>query len=43
MYGLIDHATAENLSAPNFALYTDIAGTISSSSDPQYACGGRRE
>uniref|UniRef100_A0A1D2AAQ6 VHS domain-containing protein n=1 Tax=Auxenochlorella protothecoides TaxID=3075 RepID=A0A1D2AAQ6_AUXPR len=36
MYAIIDHATAENLSAPNFALYTDIASAISGGTEPQY-------
>lgn len=35
MYAIIDHATAENLSAPNFALYTDIASAISGGTEPQ--------
>ncbi|KDD74645.1 hypothetical protein H632_c1161p0, partial [Helicosporidium sp. ATCC 50920] len=35
LYGLIEHATS-NLSAPNFALQTDVISVINRSSDPSY-------
>lgn len=35
MYAIIDHATSETLSAPNFALYTDVAAAITGSAEPQ--------
>ena len=34
LYDLIDKATSEFLSAPNYALNTDVASTINGAPDP---------
>eukprot|EP00887_Chlorella_sp_A99_P004035 scaffold11.g4035.t1 len=37
LYDLIDRATSEYLSAPNFALNTDVISSINAATDPGYA------